>query len=102
MPKVAIIGTIEVESGRRDQFLPFLMEHRARCMRDEPAITLQMEFLAPYDDDSKVFLYEVYRDDAAFEVHRSGRSMAQFSHDTAGMGLKLHVTKCALLAGQLA
>ena len=102
MPKVAIIGTIEVEPGQRDQLVPLLMEHRARCMKDEPAITLQMEFLAPYDDDSKVLLYEVYRDDAAFEVHRNGRSMAQFRQDTAGMRVKLHATKCALLAGQLA
>jgi quinol monooxygenase YgiN len=102
MPKVAIIGTIEVEPGRREQLLPFLMEHRARCMKDEAAITLLMEFLAPYDDDSKVFLYEVYRDDAAFEVHRNGRSMAQFTRDTAAMRVRLHVTKCALLAGQLA
>ena len=100
MPKLAIIVTIEVAPARRDQLLPLLMAHRARCLKDEPGITLQFEVLAPYDDDAKVFSYEVYRDDAAFEVHRNGRSIAQFREDTAGMIVKMHVTKCALQADQ--
>ena len=102
MPKLALIGTIEVAPGRRDQFLPLLMAHRARCLRDERGITLQLEVLVPYDDDTKVLVYEVYRDDAAFEVHRNGPSIAQFRVDTAGMIVTMHVTKCAPQAGQLA
>ena len=101
MPKLAIIGTLEVAPGRQDEVLPLLMAHRARCLKDEPG-TLQFEVLVPREEDTKVLLYEVYRDDAAFEVHRNGRSMAQFRQDTAGMRVKLHATKCALLAGQLA
>ena len=97
MPKLAIIGTIEVTSGRRDQVLPLLMAHRARCLKDEPGITLQFEVLAPYEDDTKLLLYEVYRDDAAFELHRNGASIAQFREETAGMGVKISVTRCALV-----
>ena len=44
-----------------------------------------MEVLAPRDGDTKVLVYEVYRDDAAFEVHRSGPSLAQWREETAGM-----------------
>ena len=99
MPKLAIIVTIEVAPGRKDQLLPLLMAHRARCLKDEPGVTLQFEVLAPYDDDAKALSYEVYRDDAAFEVHRNGRSIAQFREETAGMIVKLHVTKCALQTG---
>jgi (4S)-4-hydroxy-5-phosphonooxypentane-2,3-dione isomerase len=97
MPKLAIIGTIEVTPGRRDQVLPLLMAHRARCLKDEPGITLQFEVLVPYEDDTKVLLYEVYRDDAAFELHRNGASMAQVREETAGMGVKISVTRCALV-----
>ena len=32
MPKLAIVGTIEVAPGHRDRLLPSLMEHRARCL----------------------------------------------------------------------
>jgi quinol monooxygenase YgiN len=102
MPKLAIVVTIEVAPGQRDQLLPLLMAHRARCLKDEPGITLQFEVLAPYDDDTEVLSYEVYPDDAAFEVHRNGPSIAQFREDTAGLIAKMHVTKCALRAGQLA
>lgn len=98
MPKLAIIVTIEVAPGRRDQVLPLLMAHKGRCLKDEPGVTLEFEVLAPYDDDTKVLSYEVYRDNAAFEVHRNENSIAQFRRDTAGMIVKLHVTKCALLA----
>ena len=99
MTRLAIIVRIEVTTGSRDQLLRFLMAHRARCLRDEPGLTLQLEVLAPYDDAPRALTYEVYRNDAAFEMHRNGRSLAQFREDTAGMILKTEVTKCALLAG---
>ena len=100
MSRLAIIVTIEVAPGRRDQLLPFLMAHRGRCLKDEPGITVQFEVLVPYDDDTRVLSYEVYRDEAAFEVHRNGPSTGQFREDTVGMVVNMHVTKCALQAGQ--
>jgi (4S)-4-hydroxy-5-phosphonooxypentane-2,3-dione isomerase len=99
MPQVAIIVTIEVAPGRRDQLLPLLMAHRARCLRDEVGITQQFEVLVPGDADTKVLSYEVYRDEAAFELHRNERSIAQFREDTAGLIVKMHVTKCFVQAG---
>ena len=102
MPRLAIIVTMEVASGRREQLLPSLMAHRARCLKDERGINLQFEVLVPYDDDTRVLSFEVYRDDAAFEVHRKGPSLMQFREDTAGMIVKTYVTKCALQASQLA
>jgi len=41
--------------------------------------------------------YSVYL--AAFEQHRNGRSIAQFREDTAGMIVKMQVTKCFVQAG---
>jgi len=95
MSKLAIIGTIDVAPGRRDRLLSLLMAHRGRCLKDEPG-TLQFEVLVPHDDDTKLLLYEVYRDDAAFDVHRNGPSIAQWREESAGMVEKLHVTRCAL------
>ena len=71
MSKLAIIGTIEVMPGRRDEVLALLMAHRARCLKDEPG-TLQFEVLVPSDDDAKILLYELYQDAAAFEAHWNG------------------------------
>jgi quinol monooxygenase YgiN len=95
MSKLAIVGTIEVVPGRKEQLLPLLMAHRTRSL-SEPG-TLHFEVLAPQDEDSKVLVFEVYRDEDAFELHRSAPSIAQFRVETAGMVAKLDVTRCALL-----
>ena len=96
MPKLAIIGTLEVAPGRKDEVLPLLMAHRARCLKDEPG-TLQFEVLSPREDDTKVLLYEVYRDDAAFHVHWNGTSVARLREEAAGMIVKVYGTRCALV-----
>jgi quinol monooxygenase YgiN len=96
MSNFANIVTIEVATGRRDQFLPLLIAHKARCLKDEPG-TLQFEILLPKDNNTKVLSYEVYRDDAAFEVHRNGPSLARWKEETAGMVVKLHGVRCAVV-----
>ena len=96
--KLAVIGTIEVAPGRRDEILRLLIAHRARCLKDEPGIVLQFDVLAPLEDDTKVLLYEVYQDDAAFDVHRTGPSIAQWRKESAGMIVKAGLTRCALLS----
>ena len=73
-----------------------LMAHKGRCLKDEPG-TVQMEVLAPRDDSAKVLVYEVYRDDAAFDVHRNGPSLARWREETAGMIVKFSVTRCTLV-----
>jgi len=96
MPKFANVVTIKVAQGRRDQLLPLLSAHKARSLKDEPG-TLQFEILLPRDDDTKVVSYEVYRDDTAFEIHRNGPSLARLRKEIAGMVVKLHGTRCAVV-----
>jgi (4S)-4-hydroxy-5-phosphonooxypentane-2,3-dione isomerase len=96
MPKLAIIGTLEIAPGRREKVLAALVAHRARCLRDEAGSTLQFEVLAPHEGDTRLLVYEVYRDDAAFDEHRNRPSIAQFRQETAGMVVKVQVTRCAL------
>lgn len=96
MPKLVVVGTIEVVPGKRDQVLPFLAAHRDRCRKDEPG-TEQFELMLPRDDTTKIYLYEVYRDDAAFEAHRTGASVMQWRKDSAGMVVKLDLTRCTLV-----
>src|SRR5262249_28254009 len=95
MSKFANVVTIEVAPGRRDQVVTLLLAHKAR-LKDEPG-TLQFEVLLPKDDDTKVRVYEMYRDAAAFEGHLSGPSLAQWKEETAGMVVKLHGVRCAVV-----
>jgi (4S)-4-hydroxy-5-phosphonooxypentane-2,3-dione isomerase len=96
MAKLGNVVTIEVAPGRRDQVVALLMAHKARCLKDEPG-TVQFEVLLPKDDDTKVRLYEMYRDAVAFEVHRNGPSFAQWLKETAGMLGNLHGVRCEVV-----
>ena len=93
MAKLALIGTIEVVPGRKDELVASLLAHGARCRKSEPG-TLQMEVLVPREDDTSVLVYEVYRDDAAFDVHRNGPSLAQWRKESTEMIVKFSVTRC--------
>ena len=99
MAKLVIIGTIEVVPGKRDQVLVALAAHKARCLEEEPG-SLAFEIMIPHDDETRVLLYEVYRDDAAFEVHRAGASIGRFREDTASAVAAIHITRCDLLVLQ--
>jgi (4S)-4-hydroxy-5-phosphonooxypentane-2,3-dione isomerase len=95
MPKFANVVTIEVAPERKDQVVTSPLAHKAR-LKGEPG-TLQFEVLLPKDDDTKVLSFEMYRDTAAFEVHLNGPSLAQLREETAGMVMKLHGVRCAVV-----
>ena len=95
MAKFANVVTIEVAPGRRDQVVTLLAAHKAR-LKNEPG-TLQFEVLLPKEDDTKVLSFEMYRDAAAFEAHLHGPSLAQLLKGTAGMVMKLHGVRCAVV-----
>src|SRR5262245_11758808 len=83
MSKFANVVTIEVAPGRRDQVVALLLAHKAR-LKGEPG-TLQFEVLLPKDGDTKVRVYEMYRDAAAFEEHLKGPR-----RDPGGRGVRGH------------
>lgn len=96
MTKLVLIGTVEIAQGRKTQVLAALTAHKARCLNDEPG-TLQMEVLAPLDSDMRFLFYEVYRDEAAFDMHRRGPSFARWREETAGMIVNVSATRCVLV-----
>lgn len=98
MDTFAIVATFDVAEGRMDEFLPLLLAHRDRCLKDEPG-TLRFDVLRPRNEENRIMLYEVYEDDAAFQVHWNGPSVARMRADTTGMVAKLSGIRCSRLAG---
>src|SRR5215467_1794098 len=95
MSRFANVVTIDVMPGRRGQVVNLLLAHKAR-LKDEPG-TLQFEVLLAKDEDTTIRVYEMYRDAAAFEVHLNGPSLAQWKKETAGMVVRLHGVRCAVV-----
>ena len=96
MAKLAIMGTIEVVPGKRDEVVAALMAHRARSLKDEPG-TLYFEVALSRDDQSTIHMFEIYKDDEAFEAHRAAPSIARWKSETAGMVLKVYGPVCTLV-----
>ena len=95
MPKLAIVATIEVAPGRRGELLPLLAAHRARCLENEPG-TVQFDVLLPQEGDTKIVIYEVYRDEAALDAHMNGSSLARLRKEAAGMMAGRSGTRCVV------
>lgn len=93
MGQFAVVATYEIASDKIDAFLPFLLAHRDRCLRDEPG-TLRFEVLRPVKN---LMLYEVYADEAAFQAHRNGASVARFRAETEAIERTLTFVPCSVL-----
>jgi quinol monooxygenase YgiN len=93
MTKLAVIGTIVVQPGTRAEVLRAVLAHRERCLKDEPG-TLAFEVLVPSDDDTKLLLYELYADRAAFAAHMNGKSMAQAQAEVGSKVTSLTGIQC--------
>jgi quinol monooxygenase YgiN len=96
MAKLANIVVIAVRPGNSDGVLATLLAHKERSLKDEPG-TVQFEVLKPLDDESRLMTYEVYEDEAAFELHRGAASLAQFLRETKDIVAGLSATRCALI-----
>lgn len=86
--KHAVIGTIDLRPGARDEVLRAVLAHRERSLRDEPG-TLQFEVLVPDETPDKVHLFELYADKSAFVAHMKGASMAQVTREIGHQVLSL-------------
>ena len=96
MAKLAIVATIKVSPGKRDDYLKHLRGHAERCLANEPG-TLQFEILAPHDDPDALMLYEVYASSDAFQAHWNGESMKQVRRDSEGLQVSLSGVRCDLV-----
>ena len=96
MAKLAIVATIKIAPGRRDEYLKHLRAHAERCRANEPG-TLQFEILTPHDDPDAVMLYEVYASPEAFQAHWIGESMKQMRRDSEGVQVSLSGVRSDLI-----
>jgi quinol monooxygenase YgiN len=97
MSNFAIVATFEIAPGQMDKFLRLIAAHRDRCLKDEPS-TLRFDILRPQKEENKVMLYEVYQDEAAFQLHWNGPHVARVREETAIMVAKVTGIRCSVLA----
>lgn len=75
--------TFTLKPGRRDTFLPLMVENASTSLRDEPGC--QQFDVCLGDDTKSVFLYEVYDDISAFDAHLESEHFKSFDAAVADM-----------------
>jgi autoinducer 2-degrading protein len=92
MNRFVIIAEFDLAPGAMGQFLPLMAENAERSLRDEPGCQ-QFDVLLPEGEESRVVLYEIYADAAAFAEHLRSAHYLGFDAATAAMVKAKHVTR---------
>lgn len=79
----AVTVTFTLKEGRRDQFLPLMIEN-ARASLQEPACQ-QFDVCTDPAHPNTVFLYEIYDDPAGFQTHLKMPHFKSFDAQVADM-----------------
>ena len=65
----ALMVTIKIKAGHRDAFMEAMLSDARGSVHDEPGC-LRFDVLQDAKEPNTIYLYEVYRDEAAIEAHR--------------------------------
>lgn len=95
MPAIALVVELEIAAGQKEAFIARALEHRDNVRRNEPGC-LRFDVVTSDEDDSKVFLYEVYADEAALETHFNTAHMQEYREDTGPMIAQRQRNRCTL------
>ena len=76
-----ITVSFELKPGAQDQFLPLITENAQQSRSQEPGCVVFDVCIVPSKRDY-VFLYEVYRDRAAFDAHVASDHFKIFDQHT--------------------
>ncbi|NKB57484.1 MAG: hypothetical protein GKS00_14255 [Alphaproteobacteria bacterium] len=74
MAKIALIVEFNVKAEHRVAFITLLREHAEGTVQEEEGC-VQFDVLLP-NENGRVFLYEVYRDEVALKAHMASERLA--------------------------
>lgn len=83
---LTVIAEVRAARGRGDALAAFLSEQVTAVLAAEPGCLAYSAHRSTTDPEMFVF-YEVYADDAAFEIHRQSKHLAAFRERREKAGL---------------
>lgn len=67
---IGLIVAIKIKPGHKEAFMESMYGDARGSNNDEPGC-LRFDVLQDTEDPNRIFLYEIYRDEAAVEAHRA-------------------------------
>jgi len=77
-----IVAPIQIKEGHKDEFIEALLEDAKGSVNDEPGC-LRFDIVQDAGDSNRVWLYEVYKDEAAFQAHTEAPHFIKWRDTTA-------------------
>ena len=94
MSKIALVVEFDIKPEHRQAFEDVIRGHAQKTLESEEGC-LQFEILIPREDEGKVFLFECYRDAAAFETHGKSPILAETRETYKDMINGRRITVCS-------
>lgn len=94
MSKIAIVGSFTATPGNFDTFLAKMGEH-ARASRKEPGC-LRFDVSVPQKSDGRFFIYEIWADQKALDVHANTPRIKAYREETKPLQGERNITMCFL------
>jgi quinol monooxygenase YgiN len=63
-----LVVTIDIKPGFKDKFVAEMLDDACGSVRDEPGC-VRFDVIQDEKDSDRIYLYEVYKDRAAFDYH---------------------------------
>jgi (4S)-4-hydroxy-5-phosphonooxypentane-2,3-dione isomerase len=92
MSRIMIVVEFEVKPEHRNQFIELIKGHAQRSRADDGC--QQFDVLLPQEDQSRVFLVEAWRDQAALEMHSRNPMLAETRETYQPWLISRKATRC--------
>src|SRR5215510_8324710 len=92
MSRIMIVVEFAVKPEHRNQFVELMKGHAKRSRAEDGC--QQFDVLLPQNDQSRVFLVEAWRDQAALDVHAKLPRMAQNQETYGSWLVSRKATRC--------
>ncbi len=96
MSKICLVVDFTIKPGAKARFLDIIREHASSTLANEDGC-LQFDVCDPVEGEDRVFLYEVYADDAAFETHKASPILARTRGRYADIVASRNIHICNIL-----
>ena len=84
-----IIAPIQIKAGCKQQFMDAIVPDAIGSVNDEPGCR-RFDVIQDAGDENRVWLYEVYDDEAAFQAHTQAPHFIKFRDATADIPRRGH------------
>ena len=79
-----VIAPIEIKAGYKEQYVKELIDDARDSLKDEPGC-LRFDIIQDAAEPNRIWLYEVFKDQAAFQAHTQTPQSMKFRDATKGL-----------------